>query len=34
VPALLRQEGTTGWIVRFGPVERADMLTVLNGFVW
>ena len=34
VPALLRQEGATGWIVRFGPVGRADMLTVLNGFVW
>jgi hypothetical protein len=34
VAALLRQEGERGWIVRFGPVVRADMLTVLNGFVW
>ena len=34
VAALLRQEGSRGWIVRFGPVERAEMLTVLNGFVW
>jgi hypothetical protein len=34
VAALLRQEGERGWIVRFGPVQRAEMLTVLNGFVW
>jgi len=34
LPAALRQEGETGWIVRFGPVSRADMLAVLNGYVW
>ncbi len=34
VPALLRQERDNGWIVRFGPVEREQMLTVLNGYVW
>lgn len=34
VPALLRQETDGGWIVRFGPVPRSQMLTVLNGFVW
>lgn len=30
----LRQEGDRGWIIRFGPVSREDMLTVLNGYVW
>jgi hypothetical protein len=30
----LRREGENGWIVRFGPVSREDMLTVLNGYVW
>ena len=30
----VRQEGESGWIVRFGPVSREDMLTVLNGYVW
>ncbi len=30
----LRQEGDRGWVVRFGPVSRDDMLTVLNGYVW
>jgi len=30
----VREEGESGWIVRFGPVSRADMLTVLNGYVW
>jgi hypothetical protein len=34
VEAVLRQEGENGWIVRFGPVSREDMLTVLNGYVW
>jgi hypothetical protein len=34
VAALLRQEADRGWIVRFGPVARQEMLTVLNGFVW
>jgi hypothetical protein len=32
--AALRQEGDNGWIVRFGPVSREDMLAVLNGYVW
>jgi hypothetical protein len=32
--ATLRQEGDRGWIIRFGPVSREDMLTVLNGYVW
>jgi hypothetical protein len=32
--AALRQEGENGWIVRFGPVSREDMLSVLNGYVW
>src|SRR4051812_30622902 len=32
--ATLRQDGERGWIVRFGPVSREDMLTVLNGYVW
>jgi hypothetical protein len=30
----MRQEGERGWIIRFGPVSREDMLTVLNGYVW
>lgn len=34
MPVVVRQEGESGWIVRFGPVSRADMLTVLNGYVW
>ena len=34
LPVLVRREGENGWIVRFGPVNRADMLTVLNGYVW
>lgn len=34
VVATLRQEHGDAWIVRFGPVERGQMLTVLNGFVW
>ena len=34
VGALLRQEGEKGWLVRFGPVRREEMLTVLNGFIW
>jgi len=34
VPATLRQERDSGWIVRFGPVERDEMLAVLNGYVW
>ena len=34
VPALLRQEPDNGWIVRFGPVGREEMLKVLNGYVW
>ena len=32
--ATIKQEGERGWIVRFGPVTREDMLTVLNGYVW
>ena len=32
--ATLRQDGERGWVVRFGPVSREDMLTVLNGYVW
>jgi hypothetical protein len=32
--AALRQEGDNGWIVRFGPVSREEMLAVLNGYVW
>ena len=31
---VVRGEGESGWIVRFGPVSRDDMLTVLNGYVW
>ena len=34
VPAQLRQEPDNGWIVRFGPVGREQMLSVLNGYVW
>lgn len=34
VEAQLRQEHGDAWIVRFGPVDRGQMLTVLNGFVW
>lgn len=30
----LRDEGDGGWIVRFGPVSREEMLLVLNGYVW
>jgi hypothetical protein len=30
----MRREGDRGWIIRFGPVSREDMLTVLNGYVW
>jgi hypothetical protein len=30
----LRGEGDNGWIVRFGPVSREEMLAVLNGYVW
>jgi hypothetical protein len=30
----MRQEGERSWIIRFGPVSREDMLTVLNGYVW
>src|SRR3954470_18785613 len=32
--AALRQEGESGWVVRFGPVSREEMLAVLNGYVW
>jgi hypothetical protein len=34
VGVVLRPEGENGWIVRFGPVSREDMLAVLNGYVW
>ena len=34
VAATLRQDGDRGWVVRFGPVDRGGMLTVLNGYVW
>jgi hypothetical protein len=34
VAVVLRQEDENGWIVRFGPVSREDMLAVLNGYVW
>lgn len=30
----LRQDRDRGWIIRFGPVSREDMLKVLNGYVW
>jgi hypothetical protein len=32
--AALREEGDNGWVVRFGPVSREEMLAVLNGYVW
>jgi hypothetical protein len=34
LPAALRPEGEGGWVVRFGPVSREEMLAVLNGYVW
>jgi hypothetical protein len=34
LPVAMRQEGDNGWIVRFGPVSREEMLAVLNGYVW
>ena len=34
LPVSSRTDGESGWIVRFGPVSREDMLTVLNGYVW
>jgi hypothetical protein len=34
LPVVVREEGESGWVVRFGPVSREDMLTVLNGYVW
>ena len=34
LPVVVREEGESGFIVRFGPVSREDMLTVLNGYVW
>ena len=34
VAAQLRQERDNGWVVRFGPVGREEMLAVLNGYVW
>jgi len=34
LPVALKQEGERGWVIRFGPVSRDDMLTVLNGYVW
>jgi hypothetical protein len=34
IEAALRQDGDNAWIVRFGPVCREDMLSVLNGYVW
>ena len=34
LPVSSRTHGESGWIVRFGPVSREDMLTVLNGYVW
>lgn len=34
LPVLVKREGESGWVVRFGPVSRPDMLTVLNGYVW
>jgi hypothetical protein len=30
----LREEGDNGWVVRFGPVSREEMLAALNGYVW
>jgi hypothetical protein len=32
--ATMRIEGDGGFTVRFGPVSREEMLTVLNGYVW
>ncbi len=34
VAARLRQEPGDQWVVRFGPVSREEMLTVLGGVVW
>jgi hypothetical protein len=34
VEVALREEGDNGWIVRFGPVGREEMIAVLNGYVW
>src|SRR3954451_25420450 len=34
LPVALRQEGETESIVRFGPVRREDMRTVLSAYVW
>ncbi len=34
VDVRLLGEGEDGWVVRFGPVSRDDMLVVLNGYVW
>ena len=34
VSVSLRQEPDDGWVVRFGPVSRDQMLEVLNGYVW
>jgi hypothetical protein len=34
LPVAMREEGDNGWIVRFGPVSREEMLAVLNGYVW
>lgn len=34
LPVVVRGDGESGSIVRFGPVSREDMLTVLNGYVW
>jgi hypothetical protein len=32
--ATLREESESSWVVRFGPVDREEMLAVLNGYVW
>lgn len=34
VAGKLRQGLEGEWIVRVGPVEREDMLAVVNGFIW
>ena len=34
VASSLRQEPGGGWTVRFGPVTRDEMLTILGGYVW
>ena len=34
VAVAMKAEGENGWIVRFGPVGREEMLAVLNGYVW